>query len=273
LISMGHHGSWVHRRWCGCTMDQWIHPLLSCSRRCCEATSFHTRLATSHCGAIFADVVSICIIMLFFNDYTDYTVIYTRCLHVPQNIWKLRSPPWRFWWHSLKAASSSSLCRGRVIPMKCWRFCRFPCRFIKGSYGSYKKKHYWPSFWGMKSPMIIPNIFGSRSYNPRTYHQPTELLNTAQMKHEMRNRKPKDSQRCVFPCLVSEILDDFWRLHTQIYPYSPSKWMFTSDSGFVAVADKWRPSSFEMYSETHRPLLDWICCSICRVHGTISEPI
>lgn len=35
-------------------MDQWIHPLLSCSR----------------------------------------------------------SPPWRFWWHSLKAASSSSLCRG-----------------------------------------------------------------------------------------------------------------------------------------------------------------
>lgn len=57
--------------------------------------------------------------------------------------------------------------------------------------------------------MIIPNIFGSRSYYPRTYHQPTELLNTAQMKHEMRNRKPKDSQRCVFPCLVSEILDDF----------------------------------------------------------------
>ena len=137
LISMGHHGSWVHRRWCGCTMDQWIHPLLSCSRRCCEATSFHTRLATSHCGAIFADVVSICIIMLFFNDYTDYTMIYTRCFHVPQNIWKLRSPPWRFWWHNLKAASSSSLCRGRVIPMKCWRFCRFPCRFIKGSYGSY----------------------------------------------------------------------------------------------------------------------------------------
>ena len=72
-----------------------------------------------------------------------------------------------------------------------------------------KKKHYWPSFWGMKSPMIIPNIFGSRSYYPRTYHQPTELLNTAQMKHEMRNRKPKDSPRCVFPCLVSEILDDF----------------------------------------------------------------
>ena len=147
-----------------------------------------------------------------------------RCLHVPQNIWKLRSPPWRFWWHSLKAASSSSLCRGRV-PMKCWRFCRFPCRFIKGSYGSFKRNTIgWPSFWGMNSPMIIRNIYiyGSRSYNPRTYHQPTELLKTAQMKHEMRNRKPKDSQRCVFPCLVSEILDsldDFWRLHTQIYTY------------------------------------------------------
>lgn len=116
----------------------------------------HSLWATSHCGAIFADVVSICIRMLSFNDYTDYTVIYTRCLHVPQNIWKLRSPPWRFWWHSLKAASSSSLCRGRVIPMKCWRFCRFPCQFIKGSYGSYQINTIGPVFEGWTPRWLSP---------------------------------------------------------------------------------------------------------------------
>ena len=72
------------------------------------------------------------------------------------------------------------------------------------------------------------------------------------------------------PKILKDAYSHFWFLKyrtifgdcTLKFTVQSVLWFFLLLTGFAAVADKWHTESFEMCSETHRSLLDWICCSI-----------